>query len=317
MTDFQTRRTLRSSREALTRGVITLVARSAHQPMARPTRQSGVDAPVKGVVMQRFVSALLVALIAVSLSAGAVLAAPPSNDTYASAIAITTIPFSDTVDTTEATTDGLDEELNAQCGAPATDASVWYTLTAPADTQILVDASGSDYSTGVLVATGSPGGFEVIACGPQAVSFSAAAGVSYTLLIFDAQEDGGGNGGNLQLVVGEAPPPPEVDVAVDAGSFDPRAGTATVTGTVTCSVGTGAFISVQLSQRVGRFIIRGFGDTFVECDGTAQRWTAEVFGETGVFRGGRARVQVFAETCSQFDCSFDSAEADIRLKRER
>ena len=219
MTDFQTRRTLRSSREALTRGVITLVARSAHQPMARPTRQSGVDAPVKGVVMQRFVSALLVALIAVSLSAGAVLAAPPSNDTYASAIAITTIPFSDTVDTTEATTDGLDEELNAQCGAPATDASVWYTLTAPADTQILVDASGSDYSTGVLVATGSPGGFEVIACGPQAVSFSAAAGVSYTLLIFDAQEDGGGNGGNLQLVVGEAPPPPEVDVAVDAGEL--------------------------------------------------------------------------------------------------
>jgi hypothetical protein len=51
------------------------------------------------------------------------LAAPPSNDTFASATLVD-FGFSEVLDTTEATTDGDDAQLNASCGAPATDASV-------------------------------------------------------------------------------------------------------------------------------------------------------------------------------------------------
>ena len=61
-----------------------------------------------------------------------------------------TIGFSEVLDTTEATTDADDAQFNASCGAPATDASVWYTLVGT-DEVVIVDVSGSDYSAGVLV----------------------------------------------------------------------------------------------------------------------------------------------------------------------
>ena len=72
------------------------------------------------------------------------------------------------------------------CGAPATDASVWYTLTG-ADNGVVVDVSSSDYSAGVIVATGSPGSFELETCGPGAVAFFASSGTTYSILAFDDQ----------------------------------------------------------------------------------------------------------------------------------
>src|SRR5215471_13636780 len=54
------------------------------------------------------------------------LAAAPSNDTFAGAQVIGSLPFSTTEDTTQATTDADDTAANQFCGAPATDASVWY-----------------------------------------------------------------------------------------------------------------------------------------------------------------------------------------------
>src|SRR5438128_582141 len=74
------------------------------------------------------------------------MAAPPSNDTITGATAITSLPFEETLDTTEATTDADDAALNANCGAPATDASVWYSLAVATDTGVAVDVSGSNYS---------------------------------------------------------------------------------------------------------------------------------------------------------------------------
>jgi hypothetical protein len=71
----------------------------------------------------------LLAVLALVLSALGVsaLAAPPANDTFANATQAL-IRFSEVLDTTEATTDSDDAQLNESCGAPATDASVWYVL---------------------------------------------------------------------------------------------------------------------------------------------------------------------------------------------
>ena len=52
----------------------------------------------------------------------------PTNDTVAGATPISALPFTATLDTTQATTDATDASLNANCGAPATEASVWYYL---------------------------------------------------------------------------------------------------------------------------------------------------------------------------------------------
>jgi hypothetical protein len=246
-----------------------------------------------------------------------VLAAPPGNDTYAGAIPIGLVPFTDSVDTTEATTDADDAELNLQCGAPATDASVWYQLTLASDAFLLVDVSASSYSAGVIIATGSPGSFSVVDCGPGAVPLAADAGVTYTILAFDDQEDGSGNGGTLEIVVDTAPPPPEIDVTVDPiGQFDAQTGSATVTGTVTCTGESEfAFIDVQLRQTVGRFVISGFGSIDITCDGTTQSWSVEVFPDNGLFKGGRAVAVTFALACGAFDCGEDFEEQTVRLRR--
>src|SRR5829696_2832942 len=70
---------------------------------------------------------LALAFGALGMSTSTALAAPPANDTFPNATTAT-IGFSESLDTTEATTDADDAQLNESCGAPATDASVWYAL---------------------------------------------------------------------------------------------------------------------------------------------------------------------------------------------
>jgi hypothetical protein len=246
-----------------------------------------------------------------------VLAAAPSNDTYAGRTVIGSLPYSDTVDTTEATTDADDAEMNVtECGAPATDASVWYELTPAADATLIIDVSASDYSAGLIVATGAPGSFGFITCGPGAVILDAVAGETYAILAFDDQLDGVGSGGMLNIVIDTAPPPPTVDVTVDrAGNFHPD-GSATVTGTVTC-IGDAfdTFIEVDLRQRVGRFFISGFGSTGFSCDGTTQDWAVDIFPDNGLFKGGHVASVTFAVACGLIDCGVDVEEATIRLRK--
>ena len=266
--------------------------------------------------MRRLSSSVCLASIMSFLLVAPALAAAPSNDTYAGSVTIGSIPFSDALDTTEATTDADDTEWNLSCGAPATDASVWYTFTSATDQGVLVDTAGSDYTTGIAAVSGSPGSFVTEACGPDAIAFFAAAGVTYSIVVFDDQFDGAGNGGMLSLSVETAPPPPAVDVTVDpTGTFNAQTGSATISGTVTC---TGeidfAFIDVQLSQRVGRFIVSGFGSTDFPCDGTTHAWSVEVFGQNGLFKGGRAVSVTFALACDPFQCGEDFEETTVRLK---
>jgi hypothetical protein len=107
---------------------------------------------------------LALALSSLGVSAPAALAAPPSNDTFAGARPVV-LGDSEVLDTTEATTDSDDAQLNTNCGAPATDASVWYALEG-SDTPVVVDVSQSNYSAGVLVGVGSQGDLRIVTCGP-------------------------------------------------------------------------------------------------------------------------------------------------------
>ena len=148
----------------------------------------------------RLAAPLAAVLTALALGGAPALAAPPGNDTFSGAEVIAAVPFTTTQDTTEATTDADDDELNATCGAPAMDASVWFAFTAADDNAYLADASQSDYSTGVFVATGSPGSFEVLACGPVGAAWQATAGETYYWLeaddnkVSDDERDEDGDG---------------------------------------------------------------------------------------------------------------------------
>jgi uncharacterized protein DUF6299 len=269
--------------------------------------------------MKRVSSAISLVMVFSLVLAAPTLAAPPLNDTYAGRTILAGIPFAETVDTTEATTDADDVAWNTNCGAPATDASVWYELTTATDVGVLVDVTGSDFSAGIAVVTGTPGAFVLEACGPGLVGFFAAAGVAYSIIAFDDQEDGttAVNGGMLSISFDELPPPPVVEITVDpVGHFDSRTGTATVSGTVTCT-GEAQFteLDVDLRQRVGRVVISGFGITDFACDGATHAWSVEVFGQNGLFKGGKAAAVTVAFACGVFDCGTAIAEATIQLKK--
>ena len=158
----------------------------------------------------------------------------PANDTISGATPVT-LGFSEVLDTTDATTDAQDDQLNETCGAPATDASVWYVLEGTG-TGVVVDVSSSDYSAGVLVGEGSPGSLETVVCGPGAVGLTTEVGTTYYVLAIDDQSDGAGNGGSLSISFNEAPSAPTVKITVrPTGTFDPQTGTAHLRGTYTCT----------------------------------------------------------------------------------
>jgi hypothetical protein len=265
----------------------------------------------------KLVAALALALSALAVSAPTALAAAPSNDTFSGATQVA-IGFSETLDTTEATTDADDAEMNPfECGAPATDASVWYALQG-SDQGVLVDVSQSSYSAGVLVSTGSPGNFSFVTCGPGTVGFFAAAGTTYYVLAIDDQLDGGGNGGSLSISFNEIPPPPTLDITVNRfGTVNARTGVATISGSYTCTNGDFIDVSGEARQNVGRLVtIRGsfFFFDFGTCDGAPHSWSADVFPESGKFAGGKAMTVTFAISCGPFDCATGYVEQKIQLR---
>ena len=265
----------------------------------------------------RYVGALVGAVVVALLLVAPAAAAPPANDTFGGAVTISALPFSATLDTTEATTDANDVEANADCGAPATEASVWYAFTPATAATVAVDVSATSYSAGVIVVTGSPGSFSLVTCGPGAVAFSASPGVTYYLMAFD-DTPGLPNGGTLQISVSEVQPP-EAAVTVDpTASVNTQTGVITASGTFTCSNADFAFVDVSVSQSVGRFTITGFGEVVADpCDGQSHPWTLDVAGSNGKFAGGKATVDAFMFACGFFECAIDESVQTVRLRPSR
>jgi hypothetical protein len=240
-------------------------------------------------------------------------AAVPTNDTVAGATPISALPFTATLDTTQATTDAGDASLNANCGAPATEASVWYTYTAPADGAVVIDVSQSSYSAGIIVATGTPGSLSLDNCGPGAVAEAVTAGETIYIMAFD-DTPGSGNGGTLQISVDTAPPPPDLSVTVDpVGSFNSHTGVATISGSVTCTGGDFVDLETDLRQKVGRVAITGFAIAELPCGGTYP-WSIDVSGDNGRFGGGKVATVEFSFACGAVFCTNGFTTQTVALK---
>ncbi|MFI7063927.1 DUF6299 family protein [Kribbella sp. NPDC050124] len=270
--------------------------------------------------MRHLRSAALAALVLGTLitSAGTALAAPPGNDTYSGRTVVgAAIPFTDSLDTTEATADSDDLSTDF-CGTPApipTNNSVWYEITPTADGMLGADMSQSTYSAAAIVATGSPGNWSLVVCGFNGLTWTATAGTTYTLLVFDALFEGGG--GTLNLTIDVVPPPPTVDITVNPiATFNSQTGSATVSGTATCTGEPGSgFVTTTLTQQAGRFIVRGSGfSPDFQCDGTTRSWSLEVPPDGSKFAGGKAESVTNAFVCGSFGCGFDSEERTIQLR---
>jgi hypothetical protein len=134
--------------------------------------------------------------------------APPLNDDFDSATIISSLPFTDTLDTSGATSAPDDP---TSCG---NNASVWYAFTPTQNEVVRTTTSASGYLAFLSVYTGTRGALTAIACGFTApLVFSAQAGTTYFLMVSACCGTGGGGGGNLVLSASVVPPPSNDDFA--------------------------------------------------------------------------------------------------------
>ncbi|MFP3854703.1 MAG: Ig-like domain-containing protein, partial [Anaerolineales bacterium] len=135
---------------------------------------------------------------------------PPPNDDLSNATAITSLPFSDSLDTTAATVDDNDPIIEDCAGQVLN--TVWYRYTAAEDGVVKLDTTASDYSTVIAAFTGEPGALEQVGCdsysGPQQnrafLLLPTQSGQDYYILVAG---EFGTSGGQLELSVDRVHPP--------------------------------------------------------------------------------------------------------------
>ena len=260
---------------------------------------------------------IIAGLAILLLSASPTTAAPrPAvpNDEIGGALAVE-LGVSQTQDTSRATS----SETDAQECVP-TSHTVFYSYTATEDGRLLAQTFGSDYDTTIHVLVAADGSFQVIACNDDtpgsvesAVVFEAVAGTTYFFQVGSFAES---PGGDLVFTVEPGPPPLDISLTLDGrGTLDRSTNTVTVSGSVTCSDSVGVEIFGQVSQKVGRFVIRGSFGTFIECTaGGPVSWSASATGETGIFAPGPAQLAAQAFGCNALECAFTEASRSISIR---
>ncbi|MGC5225438.1 hypothetical protein ACPW96_22975 [Micromonospora sp. DT81.3] len=258
--------------------------------------------------LRMLAAGLALATAGVLAVASPALAATPVNDGISTATAVTGVPFTDTVNVSEAT---YDPATDAGCGL----ATVWYQWTAPADGAVEFNTLGSDYDTTLALFTGEPPNLVLQECNDDSfyglwsrIAVQAEAGVTYYVAAGTCCGSGEagqvGPGGNLTFNVIEPAPPVEVTLTIDSSTAT-RDGVVTLQGTVVCDQPATAYIFADASQRLGRRVAQGSAGTdAVACGTTASPWTIQLSSFNGILFGpGNASVVVrataFPETPGQ------------------
>jgi PKD repeat protein len=157
-----------------------------------------------------FVVAVTMSLALLVLAAPAALA-QPANDDFANATVIdpSSLPFTDTVDATGATTEA-DEPTG---GCVYDGGTVWYAFTPSSSGVFQVDTTASSYYHAILIYTGSSlPTLSLVTCGYPAdrPTFRATAGTTYYIQVGPYTPSGTGT---LQLTLSQVPPPANDDFA--------------------------------------------------------------------------------------------------------
>jgi hypothetical protein len=260
-------------------------------------------------------AALALAMLLIPVTASAT---PPPNDDFNNATVITGLPFSNSVDMSEATV-APDDPLPS-CADPAIGngpGTVWYSLTLNHDAGIVYNAFGSSYEPGIVVYTGSRGALTEVQCSGGFFGtplLNAAANVTYYFMI---QNFNGQLVFNANEVQGPQPPA-TIKVSIDKTGDVAKSGVATIAGTVTCSRDATAAVDLDLTQVfAGRLVAHGVGSVFsTSCSTAGSRWSVSLQSGTAVrFGGGRANAVASATTCGDVACNNVMSSAAVTLRR--
>jgi hypothetical protein len=239
-------------------------------------------------------------------------AASPINDDISNAIIVGDTPYTDTVDTSEATVG----EGDSGCGA----ATVWYAFTPSEDGVYQFNTFGSDYDTTLALFEGSPGNLTLLACSDDTEnslqSLIAHALVGGATYFVEAGACCDSPGSNLVVNIDVAPPPFQVALALDGVRVGRELGSAIVSGSATCSGEGGGELSGTLVQKQGLFVVRGEFFAGFRCTDRPTTWTATVSGGSRVFLPKPATVSLNGLGCDLFSCDDSSVVQRVKITRK-
>jgi hypothetical protein len=244
---------------------------------------------------------------------------PPPNDDFDRATAVPALPFSTTQDVGGATTAPDDPFPNC---FPSRNQTVWFAFTPTQNMRLEANTFGSNYGTVLSVYTGTRGSLTPVACNFEffpgiRVRFDAAAGTTYFVMVSSFFPV---SSGNLVFNLLQAPPLLTISPGVNQfGSIDPSTGTATISGTSTCSKpALFAFASGIVTQKRGNSTMSGFFNVSLPCGGP---WSAVLQTPTqlfngrsaNLFTGGKADVMIFVFGASPDDDQLFQANFDVPI----
>src|SRR5262245_49021758 len=236
-------------------------------------------------------------------------AAPPPNDTPATATLITTVPFDDSVSIADANTEPLDDQIHLVCGADALEHTVWYRYDATSEGIVRMDVSTTDdFEPGAAVSPGFPVNADsIVSCGEKDTYIETEPGKTY---YFAAYSRSVGATGTLNIHVRFRPK--TVFLTLDSVARDPATRSATITGTITClDSAEFGFIRATIALNTGGENCELDGGFY--CTGSPEPWKAEVYPRHGQYLG-RITVEAFAFIFDDFACEEEITRQVVRLK---
>jgi len=141
---------------------------------------------ISNIIIRLSVTTIIGVILWLMVQAGATPArSQPSNDECTAATVITTTPFTDSLDTTNATTGAEDVSF---CACNPNSNSVWYSFTPSADGCVAVNTFGSNYDTVLDAFSGSCNNMTFIGCNDDFIGLQSfitfiqvTAGVNYLI----------------------------------------------------------------------------------------------------------------------------------------
>jgi hypothetical protein len=262
--------------------------------------------------MRRF-GLILVALALLTLYGGAAVAAAPANDDIANAVNVPGLPFTDTVDITDATP--APDDLH--CGTLVDGNTVWYKVTPSSDTRIGFHIDTSVQELSISIGTGSPGALGLWQCSfAPNDALEATAGTTYYIQLATCC---GAAGGPVTITMQEVLHL-TADIRIDHRGQIDGAGAVELSGKVRCNRQTppGSGVTVQGTLKQGS--ADGWLVPVHFSDGCSEQWmpwstTVQLLSVHG-FDSGRAALEATVFACDEFDTCADPATktGDVRLK---
>lgn len=260
------------------------------------------------------------AAAATMVSPLAAAASPPTNDSVAAAQVVgTPLPWTWGQDTSEATTEPVDERVLQVGCALSIDVrgSVWFRYTHTEGAGFAVDVRDSGFLASVAVVEGDPETGPVVACGEGRVAAEAASGQTFWIMAYSDRPSV--NGGNLQLSVEPLRPAPTATFTMDASPAAYADGTVIVSGTYSCENADSETTQLagSLSQgsetrgRANHFFVAG-----LDCDGLLHRWEAAAVSYSGQpVVAGRAHASAWLFACGDLRCAEGRVDQVVQVRR--